>query len=160
MPTRWPLTNADQVRRYVALTGATCPSCRYSLRGLRHPTCPECGAHLTVESLARPRGLAAARAAILGTDKDRTLTPLRFLALLNILIAAAILASALSTHGELPLLSWLAPGVLGAFAFSLQYFAVFARHDPIRHDPFAGWAEGIAGVILITQSAGLILMWV
>ena len=75
------------------------------------------------------------------------------------LIAAAILASSLAHHGELPILSWLAPGILGAFAFSIQYVAVFAKYCPTRHDPVENWGERTAGLILIIQVAGLILMW-
>src|SRR3954465_11873233 len=113
MPTRWLVTNADQVRGYLALKGATCPRCRYSLRGLRDPVCPECGTQLTVQALSRPRGLAAARELV----GERVISsPLRILAGLNILLAAAIMLSSGMHHGELPILSWLAPGVLGAFA--------------------------------------------
>lgn len=158
MPTRYPITNADQVRAYLALADAACPRCRYPLHGLRNPTCPECGTTLTVMDLARPRGLAALRAFF--TTPNHTPRTLRILAAINILLALAIMASSVMNHGHLPLLSWLAPGVLGAFAFSIQYIAVFARYDSTRFDPIEGWAEFIATVLLVIQAAGLVLMWV
>jgi hypothetical protein len=161
MPIRWPVTNADQVRGYVALTHAPCPRCRYPLEGLRDPVCPECGTPLTVEALARPRGLAAVREAVFGGESgDGGVGPFRILAGVNILLAMAIMVSAVMHHGELPLLSWLAPAVLGAFACSLQYIAVFARYCPVRSDPVEGWGEGTATMVALIQIAGLIFMWV
>ena len=157
MPTRWPITNADQVRAYIALADAACPRCRYPLHGLREPICPECGTRLTVLELARPRGLAALRAYFV--SEAHTPKALRVLATVNVLLALTILASSVMNHGSLPLLSWLAPGVLGAFIFSIHYVAVFARYNPIRYDPVEGWGESVALTLILIQSAGLILMW-
>ena len=158
MPTRWPITNADQVRAYVALAEAACPRCRYPLHGLRDAICPECGTHLTVLELTRPRGLAALRSFF--AAEEHTPRTLRVLAAVNVLLALAIMASSVMNHGNLPLLSWLAPGVLGAFVFSIQYLAVFARYCPVRYDPIEGWGEAAATLLVLVQSAGLILMWV
>jgi len=155
MSARWPITNADQVRAYVAVTHAACPRCGYHLAGLRDPICPECGTQLSVAAFCRRRWYQRKAP----TEPRSTLSALRILAVLNILLAAAILASSLAHHGELPILSWLAPGILGAFAFSIQYVAVFAKYCPTRHDPVENWGERTAGLILIIQVAGLILMW-
>lgn len=164
MPVRWPVTNADQVRGYVALTHAHCPRCHYALRGLRDPVCPECGLALTVEELTKPRGLAAVRIAVFGEDtgaQDRVGSrPLRLLAALNVVAAVAIMVSAFLNHGDLPMLSWLAPAVLGAFAFSIQYVAVFTKYAAARGEGVEVWGEGIASIVLLTQAAGLICMWV
>jgi hypothetical protein len=159
MTTRWPVTNADQVRDYVAATGVACPRCRYPLKGVRDPVCPECGAQLSVRLLSRPRGLVALRGLIFGAPEGGP-RPLRTLAALNVVLAAAIMASSVMHSGELPLLSWLAPGVLGACMFSLQYVSVFAKYCPARHDPVEGWGEGIAALVLLTQIGGLVMMWV
>lgn len=158
MPVRWPLTNADQVRAYTQLADSVCPRCRYPLHGLRDARCPECGTPVTVLELTRPRGLARVRHWALGGDWEPL--RLRALAALNVLLALAIVASALAHHGRLPVLSWLAPGVLGAFAFSIQYVAVFAKYCPVRHDPVERWGSGMAAAALVVQAAGLILMWV
>lgn len=41
---------------YLADRDMACPGCRYNLRGLREPRCPECGADLVLRvSLAEPR---------------------------------------------------------------------------------------------------------
>jgi hypothetical protein len=111
-----------------------------------------------VAALSRPRALAVARAAVFGGQAGAT--PLRILAGLNVLLAAAVMISAGMHHGELPILSWLAPGILGAFAVSIQYLAVFARYCPARHDPVEGWGETVATLILLTQVSGLVMLWV
>lgn len=155
---RWPITNVDQVRAYTQLADAACPRCRYPLHGLPEAKCPECGTPLTVLELSRPRWSARVWVSMFGDDTGPR--NLRWLAALNVLLALAIVASSLANHGRLPILSWLAPGVLGAFAFSVQYVAVFARYCPVRHDPMEGWGSGMAAAALIVQMAGLILMWV
>lgn len=158
MSVRWPLTNADQVRAYTQLADATCPRCRYPLRGLPDAICPECGTKLTVMELTRPRLMERVRLSVFGEDAEPW--RLRFLAAANVLLALAIVASALANHGRLPVLSWLAPGILGAFAFSIQYVAVFAKYCPVRHDPVERWGPGMAAAAMVMQTAGLILMWV
>jgi hypothetical protein len=157
MSVRWPITNADQVRAYTQLADAACPRCRYSLRGLPDPICPECGTHLTVRELTRPRLMTRLRTWALGDDAEPL--RLRSLAALNVLLALAIVASSLANHGRLPVLSWLAPGILGAFAFSVQYVAVFAKYCPTRHDPVENWGPGMAAAALVAQTLGLILIW-
>lgn len=158
MPARLPITNADQVQAFVAATGVGCPRCGYCLSGLRADICPECGKGLSVHELCRRRWWEFR---LPGLDRGGTaFTTLRVLAGLNVLVAFAILASALANHGRLPVLSWLAPGVLGAFAFSIQYVAVFAKYCPARHDPVERWGEVTAITVLVVQVVGLVLMWV
>ncbi len=161
MTCRWPVTNADQVRAFVAATGVGCPKCGYCLAGTMGEMCPECGKPLSVTALMR-RPWYRSRWLGIGqlTGGGGGWTALRVLAGLNVLVALAIMASALATGGRLPVLSWLAPGVLGAFAFSIQYVAVFAKYCPGRYDPVERWGEGTAAAVLIVQVAGLILMWV
>lgn len=160
MSTRWPITNADQVRAFVAATRAGCPKCGYCLAGTKGEVCPECGKQLSVTALMRKPWY---RTRWLGVGYlrggDGGWTALRVLFGLNVLVAIAIMASAAANHGELPLLSWLAPGVLGAFAFSIQYIAVFAKYNPIRHDPVERWGEGTAAMVLLAQIAGLVAIW-
>jgi predicted amidophosphoribosyltransferase len=158
MPTRLPVTNADQVQAFVAATGAGCPKCGYCLTGLRSDMCPECGKHLSIATLCKRRWYEFKPPRVNGGGG--VWSPIRVLAALNILIAAAIMFSAIAHHGRLPILSWLAPGILGAFAFSIQYIAVFAKYSPMRYDPVERWGEGTAMVVLAVQVAGLILMWV
>ncbi|MBX3376169.1 MAG: hypothetical protein KF678_04115 [Phycisphaeraceae bacterium] len=161
MATRWPLTNADQVRAYVAATGADCPTCGYCLVGTKGEVCPECGKQLTVSVLMRRPWY---RSPWLGVGYLRGgkggWTALRVLFGVNVVVALGILASALAMGGRMPVLSWLAPGVLGAFAFTVQYIAVFAKYNPIRHDPVERWGDGTAALVLVVQVAGLVLMWV
>lgn len=161
MTTRWPVTNVDQVRAFVAATGAGCPKCGYCLAGLRGEICPECGKRLSVSALMRKPWY---RTGFLGVGYLRGgrggWTALRALFGVNVVVALAIMASALAHQGKMPVLSWLAPGVIGAFAFSVQYIAVFAKYNPIRHDPVERWGEGTAAAVLVVQAAGLVLMWV
>jgi hypothetical protein len=158
MSVRWPLTNADQVREFVAATGAGCPKCGYCLAGIRGDVCPECGKELSVATLCRRRWYEFKPPRVNGVGESAW-SSLTVLAGVNVLVALAILASALANHGRLPVLSWLAPGVLGAFAFSIQYVAVFAKYCPARHDPVERWGEGTAVTVLVVQVVGLVLMW-
>lgn len=41
----------DRLTRWIEANDANCPSCGYSLRGIRDPNCPECGFGFDLESL-------------------------------------------------------------------------------------------------------------
>lgn len=151
---RWPVSNADQVRAYIAATDARCPRCRYQLRGLRDPRCPECGHELTVQTLSRRRNIA--RAASIGEP----ISGLAWAIALNVGFALAVLASAVLNNGELPVLSWLAPGIVGAFLVSVQYCAVFFRCEAGRSDCMERMGPNVLWIVLAIQAGGLALMWV
>ncbi len=146
---RWPVSRADQVRAYLAAVDAKCPKCRYSLKGLRDPRCPECGLELDVATINGRRWRLVPESVSAGA---------RWAVLVNIALAFAVIGSSIAHHGALPRLAWLAPAVLGGFACSLAYWPVFlkVRAGPIEPPSSAIGAAWLAAAM---QAGGLVLLW-
>jgi len=49
-----PGPTPDPLTAYLATHDAPCPGCKYNLRGIQQPQCPECGRVLTLEELLAP----------------------------------------------------------------------------------------------------------
>ncbi len=149
---RWPISRADQVRAYLAVCSADCPRCKYNLRGLRDPRCPECGLELDVQELSESRPWFLPRPGSLRPAAA-------WAAAVNILLAFAVIGSAIANHGMLPALAFLSPAVAGAFFFSLAYWPVFVRFsgNSIETPPPP---IGTAWFAAAMQAAGLVLLWV
>ena len=148
---RWPVTNSDQLRAYLAVHDAPCPKCRHSLRGIPDPRCPECGLELDVWSLHYRRRWLPEVAEV---------PHLPGVAIaLNVLLAILVIASAASHRGAVPLLAWMAPGVIGAFACSLAYWPVLLKYQASTvEDP--PQVASTAWMMVVLQTGGLILLWV
>ncbi len=148
---RWPVTNCDQLRAYLASRDVPCPKCRHCLRGVRDPRCPECGTELDVWMLHDRRGW-------LMPDFRAGHVP-GLAILLNVGLAIAILVSACLHHGALPRLAWLAPGVIGAFACSLAYWPVLLKYQgsTVEDPPEVASAAWMTALI---QAGGLMLLWI
>lgn len=121
---RWPITNTDQVLEYIELTAAKCPGCRYNLRGLRDPICPECGEVLTVDKLAGPRGWRA------WVERRRRAKPPSApwaLIVANVLVAGLAIVLSLAYDRHIPIAPLVGSFVLGSAVFSATYCDVFRR---------------------------------
>ncbi|MEM9166951.1 MAG: hypothetical protein AAGB48_07975 [Planctomycetota bacterium] len=51
------MSEADQLRAYLAERDVPCPRCGYNLRGVREPVCPECGRTLSKHAFEHARRL-------------------------------------------------------------------------------------------------------
>ena len=52
------MSDADQLKAYLADRDVPCPGCGYNLRGVAEPVCPECGIPLDVQAI-KPRAFFA-----------------------------------------------------------------------------------------------------
>ncbi|MEO1716444.1 MAG: hypothetical protein AAFR76_04970 [Planctomycetota bacterium] len=71
------MSDADQLRAYLAERDVPCPRCGYNLRGVTEPVCPECEFSLTLELHGR------------NVDRDRRVQRTLFLIPLSMAIAGS-----------------------------------------------------------------------
>lgn len=119
----------DEIAEVLSRIDVPCPSCGYSLRGLRGPTCPECGDRVDLDAI---------EAHLRSTGWGVLRSPGMFGACL---LAGAFSGALVSGSGALVLL-WMTLGVLwvnSMFVWSLEVFW-------FRRSLFA-WAPSCALVV-------------
>lgn len=152
MTARWPVTDADLLVAYLAERDAKCPECRYSLRGLRKPVCPECGRALELWELYRRRSRFKVSDLVLTTPM------LTLVIVVNVLLALAVILAAADGRGGWPVPAWPSPVILGATLFSVCYWTVFWRAGVVPTDEVPGWLIGAGAGLILVQIVGLVMI--
>ncbi|MGP1273331.1 MAG: hypothetical protein ACTS22_08345 [Phycisphaerales bacterium] len=128
-----------------------CPVCRYSLRGVQHPRCPECGAGL--ELAVRSPDLRVAPWALSVVSLAMALG---FDAVMVLLVVALFARHGVPRLGSVPFHVWATYGFLvgATVVLTVALMAMFRLRPAMqRRRPVAQWAiaAGVGGVVSVSH---------